>query len=86
MLTAAFVLGLAVAGSRTTGSPAPKDPCTLLTLAEVQTLTPGATIGSGVSSKVGEMADACEWTWGAGNSAQSLQVTLGDNAKMWPGT
>ena len=86
MLTTALVLGLAVAGSRTTGSPAPKDPCTLLTPAEVQTLAPGAKIGPGVSSKVEEMAVACEWKWGAGNTAQSLQVILGDNAKMYPGT
>ena len=86
MLTAVFILGLALAGSRTTGSPAPKDPCTLLTLAEVQTLAPGAKIGPGVSSKVEEMAVACEWTWGAGNTAQSLQVIVGDNAKMYPGT
>ena len=86
MLTAAVVLGLVVAGSRTTGSPAPKDPCTLLTSAEVQTLAPGAKIGPGVSTKVGEMAVDCEWKWGAGNTAQSLQVDLGDNAKTWPGT
>lgn len=86
MRTTALVLGLAVAGSRATGSPAPKDPCGLLTPAEVQALAPGAKVGPGVSSTVGEIALGCEWKWGSGNSAGSLQVLLGETAKMWPGT
>lgn len=77
MLTTALVLGLAVA--------APKDPCTLLTHAEVQALAPGAKIGNGVATKMEEIGIECEWKWGAGSGAQSLVVALGDNAKTYPG-
>ena len=81
MLTTALVLGWVLAGS-----PPLKDPCTLLTPAELQSLAPGANIASGVLTRVGEMALACEWKWGAGNGAQSLVVSHGENAKMWPNT
>jgi len=67
----------------------PKDPCALLTPAEIQALAPNAKIGSGVpDTSTIPMAVSCQYTWGPrtgewGETSFSIIVT--DASKVWPG-
>ncbi len=69
----------------------PKDPCTLLAPAEIQSLAPNAKIGNGVSTTISaELGSAsCVYTWGTGGSVQSgkssLHVIVSDASKLFPG-
>jgi len=84
----ALVLALAIAVA---GVAPQKDPCTLLTPAEIQPLAPTAKIGTGTSQVVQKDLDAreCNYTWGTGNNVQSgksyFHITVTDAAKMYPG-
>lgn len=67
----------------------PKDPCTVLNPAEIQTLAPGATIGRGVVDTSGTpIGVGCTYSWGPrtrewGESA--ITVTVIDASKAWIG-
>ena len=94
MMTLTF--GLAIAVLRLTASAGeadaralPKDPCALLTPAEIQVLASNAKIGSGVSdASMAPMGIACTYSWGPrtrewGESA--LTITVIDASRAWPG-
>jgi hypothetical protein len=84
-----LILALAMAGF---GVAAQKDPCTLLTPAEIQALAPTAKIGAGAPQLVSKELDShsCEYTWGTGNNIQSgksyFHIEVGDASKMYSGT
>jgi len=86
----ALLFGLALAGPVAPGVQT-KDPCTLLTPDEVQTLAPGTQIPAGVSETVsGPMGVVgCRYEWGAAGSATAgkytFTVTLSDAARAYPG-
>jgi len=68
----------------------PKDPCALLTAAEIQTaVAPNGKIGNGVPAKdMLPLGVNCTYTWGPrtkewGESA--LSITVIDASKAWPG-
>jgi len=79
----------AVAGGEAVAA-LPKDPCALLTPAEIQVLAPNAKIGNGKpDTSAAPMGVACSYSWGPrtnewGESA--LSITVIDGTKAWPGT
>jgi hypothetical protein len=82
------VFQLAGAAGPAAAATLPKDPCALLSPAEIQTLAPNAMIGSGVSNSVGALGVGCTYTWGPrtpewGESA--LTITVMDASQSWPG-
>ena len=90
-----FVLGLGLAvllagtASAAGQEPLPADPCALLKSAEIQTLAPSATIGSGVSdASMIPLGVACTYTWGPRTpewGESTLTITVMDASKAWPG-
>src|SRR4026208_1390821 len=84
-----LVLMIAVTNAAIGGT-LPKDPCSLLTPAEVQTLDPSAKIASGVVDKsAAPLATQCSYTWGPrsdkwGDSV--LQIMVIDVSKAYNGT
>ncbi len=64
-----------------------KDPCTLLTPAEVQTLDPAGNIGAGVSTTASAALNsyACEYKWATGRNAGFFHVIVSDASKLLPG-
>src|SRR5215467_6478436 len=67
----------------------PKDPCGLLSAAELQTLTPNVRIATGVPKTITGMGFACEYAWGTGGNVQTgksfLNVIVNEASKMFPG-
>jgi hypothetical protein len=91
----ALVLGFAMAVVPVAGLSAQgkhTDPCTLLKIAEIRIISPGAQIAPGVSSTISAEAGAygCLFKWGSGGNAPSglyqLNVTVNDASKTFPGT
>ncbi len=86
-LVLAVVVLVGAAGEAAAALPA--DPCALLEPAEIQTLAPNATIGSGVlDTSMAPLGVGCTYTWGPrspewGESA--LTITVIDASKGWPG-
>jgi len=87
---AATVLG--VVGAAVRGSAAgtlPKDPCALLTPADLQPVAASATIGKGVTDGSGlPLGVGCTYNWGPRTSEwgqTSLTVTVIDASKAWVG-
>src|SRR5438309_8961372 len=81
--------GFAGFGGDAVAGALPKDPCALLTPAEIHTLAPDVKIGSGVLDASGApMAVSCSYNWGPktrewGDSGITIIVT--DAEKIWPG-
>jgi len=68
----------------------PKDPCALLTPAEIQAaLAPNAKVGNGVAdASMAPLGVACSYKWGPRTpqwGESSVSVTVIDVAKGWPG-
>ena len=87
MIRSLFVLGSTLAA----GAAQPKSPCTLVTQAEVQAITPKMPVGAGVPIAPDPIGTAaCEFKWGSGNNAQSgryhLSIATVPIAKAFPGT
>ena len=92
----ALMVGLTIAILRLAGSASdaaaaslPTDPCGLVKPAEIQTLAPNATIGSGVlDTSTAPLGVACTYTWGPRTSEwgePGLTVTVIDASKGWVG-
>ena len=82
LATLAFAAG-AIAG------PLPKDPCALLTAADIQALAPGAKIGNGKPDLVAApLGVSCQYSWGPRSpqwGETSVTVTVMDTSKAHPG-
>ncbi len=62
------------------------NPCTLLTVDEIQQLTAEASAGDGVSSPLEAVrAVACRYAWGAGVNRLKLDVVVNEASQMFPG-
>jgi hypothetical protein len=86
IIGSAIVAGLA--NSDAAAAAPPKDPCTLLKPADIQTLAPTAKISNGVVTENGPLGGTCKYSWGPrtnewGDSA--VTVTVVDASKAWPG-
>lgn len=85
-----LLIGVAVCAGGDAAAALPKDPCALLTPAEIQVLAPNAKIGNGKpDASMAPMGVACGYSWGPrtaewGESAVSIIVI--DGTKAWPGT
>jgi len=91
-----LVVVLAIAGFRfagpgsdnATAAPLPKDPCALLTPADVQAFAPNAKVGSGVLTNNAPLGASCEYSWGPRTSEwgeTDLGIAVVDASKIWPG-
>ena len=75
--------------SAAAAGPLPKDPCALLTTAEVQALAPDAKIGNGkADASAAPLGTSCTYAWGPRSpqwGETSVTVTVMDTAKGYPG-
>jgi hypothetical protein len=90
------IVGLAIAVLRLAGSASnaaaetlPKDPCALLTSAEIQSLDSNAKIGAGaIDTSMAPVGLACTYRWGPRTpewGESGLTVTVIDASKGWAG-
>ena len=85
-----LLIGLAVVAGGDAAAALPKDPCALLTPAEIQVLAPNAKIGNGKpDASMAPTGVTCGYSWGPrtkewGESAVTIAVI--DGTKAWPGT
>ena len=90
----AFVLALALV---VTGAPGPGrvggtlsaqalNPCALLTVDEIESLTANSTVADGVPNSFPDIGYAtCRYTWGAGTGRFTLDVAVTEASRMFPG-
>ena len=83
------VAAFGVAASNIAGAQGAKAPCSLLKIAEVQSLNPGAQVREGVPGSVPPLGSVtCEYKWEGGKGAPvdyRLQVIVTEASKMFPG-
>jgi hypothetical protein len=90
-LVSAWAAGLAmvvagVPGPAGSVSAQAVNPCTLLTVDEIQPLAPNASIADGVPSSLQTLGtSSCRYTWGAGVGRFRLDVTVNEAPRMYPG-
>jgi hypothetical protein len=90
----AFVIGLAMVGAGVPG-PAGGDgavsaqalnPCTLLTVDEIEPLAGNADVGEGVSSSLQAFGSVtCRYAWGVGVNRLKLDIVVNEAPQMFPG-
>lgn len=90
LIVASVIAALSVvsAAEQTTPAPMPKDPCALLTPAEIQPLAQPATVGAGLPGTVPSMGSiTCNYSWNGGAPGADFQVHLmvTEAAKAFPG-
>ena len=84
-----IVVGLVLAFSSGLGAQG-KTPCELLKITDLPPVAGATHIKDGVAEKPDSLGTAwCHYQWGTGGNATngkySLDVAIGDQAKMWPG-
>src|SRR5262245_40360690 len=85
-----ILTGLSVVAAGEAAAQLPKDPCALITPAEIQALAPGAKVGAGKPDMAAApMGVACSFSWGPRTKEwgeTSVSVTVMDGSKAYPGT
>ena len=89
----AFVLALAAVAAGASGverghgvvAAQASNPCALLTTDEIQPLAGNATIADGLPNTQAAGWLRCRYAWGAGASRSTLDVSVNEAARMYPG-